>query len=101
MSKQPHATASEQSASAHAARYEALRRHVMERQGAIAGYGLAVLLCQGVAAWMDVVPKAPAPARRSAQDNTGRPAPLFGGSNAEVVHVLAAMTMEHIQQAPL
>ncbi len=89
---------SEQSASEHAARYEALRHHQVERQGAIAGYGLAVLLRQGVAAWMAVASQVPAPARRSTQDDLGRPPALPRGSNAEVVHVLAAMTIEHIQQ---
>ena len=93
---------SEQSASEHAARYEALRHHQVERQGAIAGYGLAVLLRQGVAAWMAVASKVPAPARCSAAKNDqGRPPALPGGSNAEVVHVLAAMTIEHIQQVHL
>ncbi len=92
---------SEQSASEHAARYEALRHHQVERQGAIAGYGLAVLLRQGVAAWMAVASKVPAPARRSAQDDQRKPPALPGGSNAEVVHVLAAMTIEHIQQVHL
>ncbi len=101
MSRQPRPVISEQSVSEHAARYEALRHHQRERPGAIAGYGLAVLLRQGVAAWMEVASQVPAPAQRSTQDNTGRPPPLPGGSNAEVVHVLAAMTMEHIQQVHL
>ncbi len=101
MSRQPRLVISEQNASEHAARYEALRHQQIECQGAIAGYGLAVLLRQGVAAWMVVASQVPAPARCSAQDNTARSAPLSGGSNAEVVHVLAAMTMEHIQQVHL
>ena len=101
MSRQPRAMASEQSASEHAARYEALRRHVMERQGAVACYGLAVLLRQGVAAWMDVASKVPAPAVRSARDDNGSPHTLPGGSSAEVVRVLAAMTLEHIQEVHL
>ena len=101
MSRQPRLVISEQSASEHAARYEALRHRQIARQGAIAGYGLDVLLRQGVAAWMAVASQVPAPARRSAQDDQGRPPALPGGSNAEVVHVLAAMTLEHIQQVHL
>ncbi len=101
MSRQPRPVISEQSASEHAARNEALRHHQIERQGAIAGYGLAVLLRQGVAAWMEAASKVPAPARRSAQDDQRRPPALPEGSNAEVVHVLAAMTIEHIQQVHL
>ncbi len=101
MNRQPRATASEQPASEHATRYEAMRRQVMQRQGGLVCYGLAVLLRQGVAAWMEVASQVPAPARRSTQDNTGRPPPLPEGSNAEVVHVLAAMTMEHIQPVHL
>ncbi len=101
MSRQPRLVTSEQSASEHAARYEVLRRHVIARQGAIACYGLVVLLRQGVAAWMDVASQVPAPALRSTQDDARSPPPLPGDSSAEVVRVLAAMTLEHIQQVYL
>ncbi len=73
----------------------------MARQGTTACYGLGVLLCRGVAAWMEVASKAPEPARCSAQDSLGRPPPLPGGLNAEAVHVLAAMTLEHLQEVSL
>ncbi len=101
MNRQPRATVSEQSASEHAARYEALRRHATQREGGVAGYGLAVLLRQGVAAWMELASQVPVPARRSAREDKGRPYALPGGSSVEVVHVLAAMTLEHIPQVPL
>jgi len=101
MSRQPRPVTREQSASEHAARYEVLRRHVMARQGAIACYGLVVLLRQGVAAWMDVASQVPAPAQRSAKDASRSLQPLPAGSSAEVVRVLAAMTLEHIQQVHL
>ncbi len=101
MSRQPCTMASEQRASEHTARYEALRHQAMERQGGVVCHGLAVLLRQGVAAWMDAVAKVPAPAVRSARDDKARPHALPGASSAEVVRVLAAMTLEHIQQVHL
>ncbi len=101
MSGQPCVMASEQPASEHATRYEAMRRQVMQRQGGLVCYGLAVLLRQGVAAWMEVASKVPAAAVRSARDDNERPHALPGGSSAEVIRVLAAMTLEHIQQVHL
>ena len=101
MSRQPRPVTSEQNASEHAARYEALRRHATEHRGGVARHGLAVLLRQGVAAWMDVASQVPAPALRSAKDDARSPPPLPGDSSAEVVRVLAAMTLEHIQQVHL
>ncbi len=101
MSRKPRLVISEQTASEHVARYEALRRHVTQRQGGVACHGLAVLLCQGVAAWMEVASKVLAPPVHPAQEDKGRPEPLPGGSSAEVVRVLAAMTLEHIQPVQL
>lgn len=84
MSRQPRLVTSEQSASEHAVRYEALRRHATEHQGGVARHGLAVLLRQGVAAWMDVASQVSAPARRSAQDDNRSPPPLPAGASAEI-----------------
>ncbi len=98
MSRLTRAIPSGQSQSEHAARYEALRCHAIERQSPVARYGLAVLLRQGVAAWIGAWSKVPAAPPRSAQDESPRPSPLPHGSSAEVVRVLAAMTLGHMQE---
>ena len=98
MSRLTRAIPSGRSASEHAVRYEALRSHAIERQVPVARYGLAVLLRQGVAAWMDAWSKMPASPPRSAKDDSPRPCPLPDGSSAEVVRVLAAMTLGHMQE---
>lgn len=84
----------------HTARYEALRRHVLEPHAApVARDGLVVLLCRGVAAWMEAWSRLPAPAVRVAQEERERP-PLPCSACEEVVHVLAAMALGHIQELP-
>jgi hypothetical protein len=84
--------------SEHAARYETLRRQALEPHHAVtARDGLAVLLRQGVAAWMQAWSRLPAPAVRAAQVEHERP-PLPDGTSAEVVRVLAAMTLVHIEE---
>jgi len=87
-------------ASEYAARYEVLRRHVVEHPSCAAGEGLVVVLRQGVAAWIDVWSKLPAPAHRPIEvhDERLRPSPLPDIASAEVVHVLAAMTLGHMQE---
>jgi len=87
-----------QTVSAYATRYEALRNHTVERNIPVARYGLAVLLRQGVAAWMDAWSKVPAQPLQPAKDEQAWPCPLPAGSSAEVVHVLAAMTLGHMQE---
>ena len=90
--------ATETMASEHAARYEALRGRALElHRAATARDGLAVLLGQGVAAWMDAWSRLPAPTVRAAQDDCDRP-PLPDGATAEVVRVLTAMALGHFQE---
>ena len=89
---------SKPSTAEHAARYEILRNHVMERHGLVARHGFAVLLLQGVAAWMDAWSKVPAPPPRSANDESPWPCPLPDGSTEELVRMLAAMTLGHMQK---
>ena len=88
----------EQTASEHAARYEALRNHAMEHHAPVARHGLAVLLGQGMAAWMEAWSKLPAPPSRSAEDERPKPCPLPDGASTEVVRILAAMTLGHIEE---
>lgn len=86
------------STSEHAARYEALRCRALDPHRALAARdGLAVLLREGVAAWMQAWSRLPAPAVQAAQDGRERP-PLPDGTSAEVVRVLAAMALGHIQE---
>lgn len=83
-------------ASAHVARYEELRRQAVERQVLASRFGLAVLLRQGLAAWVDQWSKMPAPTPAPSAE-ISRPSPLPDGSQAEVIHVLATMALGHLQ----
>jgi len=87
-------------ASEYEARYEALRRHVVEHRSCTAGEGLVVVLRQGVAAWIDVWSRLPAPAPRPTKvhDERLRMSPLPDITSVEMVHVLVAMTMGHIKE---
>lgn len=99
MSRDPaHAPASGQSAPDHAARYETLRAYAAHRHAPATRDGLVVLLRQGVAAWMDAWSRLPAPAARPTREERQRPSPLPEDASAEVIHVLAAMTLRHIQE---
>jgi hypothetical protein len=93
------AIASEPRASEHAARYEALRSHALDRLAPGARHGMALLLRQGMAAWIDAwsaVLEAPPP--RSARGASPRPWPLPEESSVGLVHVLAAMALSHMQE---
>jgi len=92
-----HISTTETSASEHGARYEVLRRLALEQHHAPAARdGLVVLLRQGVAAWMDAWSRVPSPPPR-ATGNRGSMAVLPDSTSADVVRVLAAMALGHIQ----
>ena len=83
----------------HAERYEVLRAHAVERHASASRDGLVVLLRQGVAAWMDAWLPAPwTPPAPPAQTERQRPSPLPEQASSEVVRILAAMTLSHIQE---
>ncbi len=82
----------------HGTRYEALRAHVVERRTRASRDGLIVLLREGVVAWIDAWSRLPAAPARLAQAESQRPPPLFNDASAEVVRVLAAMTLGHIEE---
>lgn len=90
-------TAPHEDAPAHSARYEELRRYAMERQVLAGRLGLAVLLQQGLAAWLEQWAKMPAttpvPTAYSA-----RPSSLRDDCSAQVINVLTAMALGHIQE---
>jgi len=87
--------APQQNAPAHVARYEELRRHAVERQILAGRLGLAVLLRQGLAAWVEQWSKVPAPAPSTERS---RPSPLSDDNSADVINVLAAMALGHMQE---
>ncbi|MFQ5592294.1 MAG: hypothetical protein ACE5HE_14120 [Phycisphaerae bacterium] len=81
----------------HVARYEELRRHVVERKILVGRLGLAVLLEQGLAAWVEQWSKLPAPTPApSAEIST--PFPLSEDASTDVINVLAAMALGHMQE---
>ncbi|MCP5044011.1 MAG: hypothetical protein GY944_23530 [bacterium] len=90
--------ASEPSAAEHAARYESLRAYVAKRHAPAVRDGLVVLLRQGLVAWMDTWSRLPAPPSRSARVERPRFSPLADDVSAEVVRVLAAMTLGHLRE---
>jgi hypothetical protein len=92
---------SAQSRPDHAERYEVLRARAVARHAAASHDGLVVLLRQGVAAWMDAWSRLPAPGTPPAppaQTERQRPSPLPDEASPEVVRILAAMTLSHIQE---
>lgn len=93
------AAASPQSALDYATRYETLRAWAVERGAPAARDGLALLLRKGVAAWVEAWSELPAPGPRKALSEHLQPAPLPDGASAELVRLLAAMALEHIQEA--
>ena len=87
----------------HAERYEVLRAHAVARHASASRDGLVVLLRQGVAAWMDAWSRLPAPwtpPAPPAQTERQRPSPLPDEASPEVVRILAAMTLSHLQEVP-
>lgn len=82
----------------HTTRYEALRAHVVERYAATSRDGLVVVVRQGVAAWMQAWSRLPAPPPRPTQAERQRSSPLPDDASAEVVRILAAMALRHIQE---
>ncbi len=98
MSRSTRGMTNEQAAPEHTSRYEVLRNHALQRDVSVARHGLAVLLRQGVAAWMEAWSKMPPPSPQLAEDENPRPCSLPDGSSAEVVRVLAAMTLGCMQE---
>lgn len=86
-----------QNGSAHIARYEELRRHAVERRILASRFGLAVLLQQGLAAWVEQWSKIPAPTPTSSTEMS-KSLPLPDNTSADVIHVLTAMAISHMQE---
>ncbi len=84
----------------HATRYELLRAYAVERGRPSSRDGLVVLVRQGVAAWIEAWSRLSAPPAAPVQTEHHRPSPLPDEASAEVVRVLAAMTLSHIERVP-
>ncbi len=92
--------ANEQGALDHTTRYETLRAYAIQRHTLASREGLVVLLRQGVAAWVDAWSRLPAPpAPPSVLSEDQRSSLLADDVGAEVVRILAAMALTHIQEA--
>lgn len=87
----------QQSTAAAVAGYEELRRHAVERRTLAGRFGLAVLLQQGLPAWVEQCSKMPAPTSALCAE-TCRPAPLRDDTSTDVINVLAAMALSHMQE---
>lgn len=86
------------SAAQHAAHYEALREHVMVQRCAVGRHGLALLLRQGLAVCMNAWSTVLSTTARSPTADTPRQSPVPDEVNTQLLGVLVAMTLGHIQQ---
>jgi len=82
----------------HAKRYETLRAYAVGYPVSASRDGLVVLLRQGVAAWMEAWSTLAVSPTPPVQMQRQRPSPLPDEASAEVVRILAAMTLGHIQE---
>jgi len=81
-----------------AVRYEDLRRHILDGGGSRPRLGLAVLVREGVAAWITTcatVSRAVAPAP---DPSDGAVLRLADGVHGDLVHVLAAMALYRLER---
>ena len=90
-------TVPQQNVSAHISRYEELRRHVMEQQSQVGRLGLAILLRQGLAAWVDQWSRMPTPTPAPSPEMSWPPI-LPDDTSANVINVLTAMALGHVQE---
>jgi len=79
-------------------RYEQLRAIVLGGQAGGNGLGLGVLAGRGMAAWIKVWRSDPPPASSvpATVPTADALVPAAGGSQHELVHVLAAMALAHL-----
>jgi hypothetical protein len=92
-----------------AARYEVLRQQTLDCGQAAAGWGLALLIHRGVAAWMNACSAATAeppqaqPAATitssSTNESTAQSPAILPGLARQVAHILAQMIFETRQEA--
>ena len=79
------------------ARYEQLREAMSNRQFTASRHGLAVLLQEGLAAWLEQWSKLPL-ATPLPSAGTARAVALPEMACADVVQVLSAMALDHLRE---
>ena len=80
------------------ASYEEIRSYAILRQLPGRRHGLAVLMSQGVAGWLEQWSTLPAPERLAPSVESGGPCILPAEASDTVVHLLANMTLIHMRQ---
>jgi hypothetical protein len=81
----------------HATRYETLRGQALQRRLLADRLGLAVLRLQGLAAWVVQWSKLPVPTPTHSTE-ISTPSVLSDDTHADVINVLAAMALGHLQE---
>ena len=79
-------------------RYEDLRRHIIEGVGSRPRLGLAVVLREGLAAWMTVCAPAASPVLPAPDPREGAAHRLSDEAHADLVHVLTAMALHRFDR---
>jgi hypothetical protein len=77
-------------------RYEELRRHVLVRRSTNGRLGLTLLIRQGVAAWSEAQLASPSRCARVLESPSDALVPEE--SRADIVHVLANMTLSNLKE---
>lgn len=78
------------------ARYEELRRHVLDQGGTESRLGLTLLLRQGLAAWSEAQRACSLPRVRAVESRSDDLLP--DDARTEVVHVLTNMALSNLQE---
>lgn len=81
----------------HTTCYETLRGQALQRRLLADRLGLAVLRLQGLAAWVVQWSKLPVPTPTPSAE-ISRPPELSDDAHADVINVLAAMALGHLQE---
>ena len=79
-------------------RYEDLRRHIIEGVGSRPRLGLAVVLREGLAAWMTVCAPAASAVLPAPDPSEGAAHRLSDEAHADLVHVLTAMALHRFDR---
>ena len=78
--------------------YEDLRRHIIEGFGSRPRLGLAVVLREGLAAWMTVCAPAASAVLPAPAPSAGAAHRLSDEAHADLVHVLTAMALHRFDR---
>lgn len=85
------------SVATHASRYEHLRASAVPRRVVASRFGLALLLQQGLAAWVERCLEIPLPTSPP-HPRPFPPCTQTEDSSADVIQVLATMALSHLQE---